>query len=180
MTTKVHYDLQTGSVIGYYPDNLPYKIIPEPFIEVADEELKASLGKLMHVVNDTLVEATLSEAELLSSTKLAKISQLVAIRKILQCSNMNYLGWDFIGSEKARSNLSRAWQVLVAEGITSQNWLTADNVTVLLTTSDIQTLNKLFLDRGSKLYFQEAVIISKIEACKTVEDVNAVVLSFSL
>ena len=31
---KVHYDNNTGEILGYYPSNLDYKNIPTPFIEI--------------------------------------------------------------------------------------------------------------------------------------------------
>jgi len=31
---KVNYDDTTGAIKGYYPDNIPYASIPEPYIEI--------------------------------------------------------------------------------------------------------------------------------------------------
>lgn len=32
--TKVHYDQTTGEILGFYPDDIGYVTIPEPFIEI--------------------------------------------------------------------------------------------------------------------------------------------------
>ena len=34
---KVHYDVQTGKILGFYPDFISYQSIPEPTIEIDDE-----------------------------------------------------------------------------------------------------------------------------------------------
>ena len=35
---KVNYNETTGEILGYYPNDFGYETIPEPFIEIAEEE----------------------------------------------------------------------------------------------------------------------------------------------
>ena len=44
---KVNYDTETTLVKGFYPDFISYTSIPEPYIEVSDDEHQAGLGKQM-------------------------------------------------------------------------------------------------------------------------------------
>lgn len=50
MKIKVNYDSESGLVKGYYPDNINYNIIPEPFIEI-DEKDQDKTGKIMFIEN---------------------------------------------------------------------------------------------------------------------------------
>jgi hypothetical protein len=50
MKIKVSYDSQSGLVKGYYPNNINYNVIPEPFIEI-NEDAQDKTGKQMVVEN---------------------------------------------------------------------------------------------------------------------------------
>lgn len=56
MIVKAHYNLETSEVIGYYPDFNDYNSIPEPNIEISEEEWHTSLCKKMKVVDGVLSE----------------------------------------------------------------------------------------------------------------------------
>ena len=69
---KVNYDQETTLVKGYYPDNINYKAIPEPYIEIENED--QILGKEMCVISNVYQEYTASESEKLEQLKTSKIS----------------------------------------------------------------------------------------------------------
>ena len=35
---KVNYNATTGEILGYYPDDFGYETIPEPYIEITEEQ----------------------------------------------------------------------------------------------------------------------------------------------
>jgi len=35
---KVNYNLQTGQILGFYPDDIQYTSIPEPYIEITPDQ----------------------------------------------------------------------------------------------------------------------------------------------
>ena len=35
---KVNYDSETGHILGFYPDEIEYQLIPEPYIEITEEQ----------------------------------------------------------------------------------------------------------------------------------------------
>ena len=74
MTVKVNYDKKTTLVKGYYPDAINYALIPEPYIEISDEEHQEVLGKQMCVVNGIFQEYILTLAEQLEQAKLIRIA----------------------------------------------------------------------------------------------------------
>jgi hypothetical protein len=74
MTVKVHYDPQTTLVKGYYPDSINYSSIPEPFIEISDEEHKDISGA-MRVIDGALKEYITPDSILLEQGKISKTAQ---------------------------------------------------------------------------------------------------------
>lgn len=38
MSVKVNYDSTTGKILGFYPDDIGYKAILEPYIEITEEQ----------------------------------------------------------------------------------------------------------------------------------------------
>lgn len=78
MTVKVNYDTETTLVKGYYPDSINYASIPEPFIEITDEQHQAALSKTMCVVNGVFQEYVKPDSLLLEELKAQKIAQCKA------------------------------------------------------------------------------------------------------
>lgn len=78
MTVKVNYDTETTLVKGYYPDAINYALIPEPYIEISDEEHQETLGKQMCVVNGVYQEYVKPLDVQLEEAKALKIAQCKA------------------------------------------------------------------------------------------------------
>lgn len=53
---KVNYNPFTGEVKGFYPNDIKYKSIPEPWIEISEEEHKAYFEKKKVVVEGKFVD----------------------------------------------------------------------------------------------------------------------------
>ena len=41
---KVNYKSETGQILGFYPDEIEYQLIPEPYIEITEEQHKDCLN----------------------------------------------------------------------------------------------------------------------------------------
>lgn len=74
MTVKVNYDTKTTLVKGYYPDIINYASIPEPYIEITNEQHQIALGKQMCVVDGIFQEYIVSDNILLEQQKIIKIN----------------------------------------------------------------------------------------------------------
>lgn len=75
---KVNYDTETTLVKGYYPDAINYTSIPEPYIEISDEEHQEALGKQMCVIDGIFQEYVTPDNVLLEQVKIEKITQCQA------------------------------------------------------------------------------------------------------
>ena len=73
---KVNYDTETRLVTGYYPDSINYASIPEPYIEISNEQHQEALGKQMCVVDGFFQEYITPDNVLLEEGKKSKIAQL--------------------------------------------------------------------------------------------------------
>lgn len=71
---KVNYNTETTLVQGYYPDSVKYNSIPEPFIEIEDEQ--QILDKTMCVIDGVYQEYIPSKEEILSKAKQEKLAEL--------------------------------------------------------------------------------------------------------
>jgi hypothetical protein len=74
MTVKVNYDIKTTLVKGYYPDIINYASIPEPYIEITEEQHQIALGKQMCVVDGIFQEYIIPNNILLEQQKIIKIN----------------------------------------------------------------------------------------------------------
>jgi len=74
MTVKVNYDTETTLVKGYYPDIINYASIPEPYIEITEEQHQIALGKQMCVVDGIFQEYIIPNNILLEQQKIIKIN----------------------------------------------------------------------------------------------------------
>jgi len=72
---KVNYDTQTTLVKGYYPDFIQYNSIPEPYIEITEEQHQEALGKQMCVIDEVFQEYITPDSILLEQIKQDKIFQ---------------------------------------------------------------------------------------------------------
>ncbi len=75
MKIKVNYDPQTRLVKGYYPESINYASIPEPYIEISQEEHQSVMGDMMCVVDGIMQKYIPPQSELVRSKKVEKIAQ---------------------------------------------------------------------------------------------------------
>ena len=75
---KVNYDTETTLVKGYYPDSINYASIPEPYIEISEEEHQEALGRQMCVINGIFQEYVAPASVILEQAKAIKTAQCQA------------------------------------------------------------------------------------------------------
>jgi hypothetical protein len=93
MKIKVHYDLETIIVKGYYPDSVNYASIPEPYIEISLDEYKEalekeSLGKTFCIINGIFQEYIKPDSELLKEAIEAKKIEIKNLRTSLLAADI--------------------------------------------------------------------------------------------
>ncbi|WP_110954796.1 hypothetical protein [Anaerosinus massiliensis] len=85
---KVNYDSVTGQILGFYPETIQYKSIPEPHIEINEAtwkdclknqgERKVDIKTLQIIEYTSEPETTIKENETVDETTLAVMEALAA------------------------------------------------------------------------------------------------------
>ena len=173
---KVNYDPQTTLVSGYYPDSINYSSIPEPFIEIEDEEQDNS--KQMCVIGGVYQEYVKPLNIQLQEAKTSKLSQLESARKEFQYKNIELNGETYVASKIACDNLSGAIDVMIDNNLVQTNWINANDEAIILTLVEARNLRTAMFSQQSSAYFQELAFKEDINACITIEELNAININF--
>ena len=83
---KVHYDIESKKVLGFYPDYVEYEAIPEPYVEVTDERhaelvTMANSGKELYLSN--LVEKSFDLREIIISQEQQRQNRIAELKSLL-------------------------------------------------------------------------------------------------
>lgn len=114
---KVHYDIESKKVLGFYPDFINYNKIPEPYVEVTDErhaELveMANSGKELYLSN--LVEKSFDLREIIISQEQQRQNRIAELKSLLAQTDyqaIKYAEGQLSASEYAEMKKQRqAWR----------------------------------------------------------------------
>lgn len=84
---------------------------------------------------------------------------------------------EFDTTEQTQSDLQTA-AIVTATGATYDNWVTNNGVVLNLTAEDIQSVFAVFFSLISPLYTKQLEYIEQINACETVEELEAIVINY--
>ena len=169
---KVNYDPQTTLIKGYYPDSINYTSIPDPFIEIEDSEQDNS--KQMCVIGGVYQEYVKPLNIQLQEAKTSKLAQITPARNAFMYADIEYNGSTFTNNQVSGNNITSALAIMG----TSINWLDISGNLVVMTKTQLKELGALIIDKRNIGYFQEAVLINDINACTTIEEINAINITF--
>ena len=121
--------------------------------------------------------ATLTEPSItIDEAKASKIAEFKQKRDSEETANIEYNGNIYDYDEKARERLQIARQSLADSGIEGASivWTTADNQRVTLTVQDFAGINSAAAFRSNALHIKYNTLKEAVNACTTVEAVNAI------
>ena len=110
----------------------------------------------------------------LQEAKAAKMIQLKKDKDAALYAHIEYLDTFFISSEKANQNILGA---LTLNG-DNNLWLDSNGHKVILSKMQLKELGILIKNQRTACYVKEASYTSQINACKTLEEVNAINIEF--
>jgi len=75
MSIKVNYNASTGAIVGFYPDEITYSTIPEPYIEIDEDTHQDCINNqgLRKIDIETLAVVTCEAAEATTEQKLSAL-----------------------------------------------------------------------------------------------------------
>ena len=174
MTVKVTYDVKTTLVTGYYPDLIKYRSIPEPWIEITDEEYKKFLGKKMCVINNIYKEYTKPLEQRIQNAKELKILQLVSNRiDRAENSTITYNNKTYSNSQNARIAINYFINKLSPQESTKYFTYPEKEIVELYRT-DFQKIATMI--EGNEMYLREKEmqLIKEINNCKSLTALNKI------
>ena len=174
---KVNYDPQTTLVLGKYPSTL-YQNAPEPNIEISDSEYVRIFGAGLFmqpcVINGVIQEFQKPVDELLQDAKVKKLAELEINVINYRYKNITINSIEYIASAKAIDNLAKARRLMEDQGLTSVDWLDANNNLVTMTISLVLQINLLSFQQQSNSYLQSVVISGQINSASSLEELDQI------
>lgn len=173
---KVNYDSQTTLVKGYYPDSVKYPSIPEPFIEIEDG--KQDNTKQMCVIDGVYQEYIKPLDVQLQEAKTSKIAQLDINRNDFCLIPIEYQDNTYATTINAWAAISYLANGLSTLSTTAEypNYPQGDNIT--LTKQDFKNIAGLIQIREMFSRDKRKDLMTQINACTTIEEVEAININF--
>lgn len=110
----------------------------------------------------------------LQEAKDSKIAQITPARDAFMYADIEYNGSTFTNSQVSGNNITSALAIMG----TSINWLDTSGNLVVMTKTQLKELGVLIIDKRNIGYFQEAALTNQINACTTLEELNAINIEF--
>lgn len=172
---KVNYNPQTTLVTGYYPDAISYSSIPEPYIEISEEQHELAFnGKQMCVINNIFQEYIPPYEKLLRDAKESKKKRINALRNSYMAQDVlaNVNSYPYYFQRDIQSNLAWINNIEGNERYIVTNWITSDNSIVNITTKELLEICKQIRERDTVAVINGRHAKNKVDTMTTIEEVE--------
>ena len=115
-----------------------------------------------------------SDQDLLEEAKIKKLAELEKNVINYRYKNITINGVEYIASAKAIDNLAKARRLIEDQGLTSVDWLDANNNLVTMTISLVLQINLLSFQQQSNSYLQSVVISGQINSASSLEELDQI------
>ena len=132
---------------------------------------------------DAEAAAKKAEYNRLENVKARKLAELNrAMEEVKVSSSVSILsstGYTVNANTTAKQNVDGLITAMTSIGTDSVNFMTFDNTLVQLTLDQLKTIQLELISYGNNLYARKWALRSQIEACKTKEEVDGIVISYA-
>ena len=111
---------------------------------------------------------------LLNKAKISKLAQITPARDAFMFANIEYNGSTFTNSQVSGNNITSALAIMG----TTIDWLDTSGNLVVMTKVQLKELGGLIMNKRNVGYFKEATLTTQINACTTIEQVEAINIDF--
>ena len=172
---KVNYDTETTLVKGYYPDAIKYSSIPEPYIEISEEEHQQAIGRKMCVIDDIFQEYVEPYDVLLKQSKAAKKIQINILRDARMAKDIFHKvnGKNYLFQRNITANLAWINYLESESDVAVTSWVTADNSIIDISKNDLVSICAHIRDRDTQAVVQARKSKDLLETLTTIEEVEA-------
>lgn len=125
-------------------------------------------------------EAEYNKLENVKARKLAELSRAMEEAKVSSSvSILSSTGYTVNANTTAKQNVDGVITTMTATGREVVGFMTYDNQLINMTLEQLKTIQLELISYGNNLYARKWALRSQIEACKTKEEVDAVVIDYS-
>lgn len=125
-------------------------------------------------------EAEYNKLENVKARKLAELNRAMEEAKVSSSvSILSSTGYTVNANTTAKQNVDGLITAMTATGAETVSFMTFDNELVNLTLAQLKTIQLELISYGNNLYARKWALRSQIEACKTKEEVDAIVISYA-
>lgn len=125
-------------------------------------------------------DAEYNKLENVKSRKLAELNRAMEEAKVSSSvSIQSSVGYTVNANTTAKQNVDGLITAMTATGRDTVSFMTFDNQLVELTLEQLKTIQLELISYGNNLYARKWGLRSQIEACKTKEEVDAIVISYA-
>lgn len=157
----------TGRDADYETDVAPYVVLWEAEKARRDAEAaakEAEYNKLENVISRKLDELNVK----LEETKASSAAHITSST-----------GYVVNANSTAKTNVDGLITAMEAQGLSTVNFMTFDNTLAELTLVQLKTIQLELISYGNNLYTRKWSLRGQIEACKTKQEVDAIVIDYS-
>lgn len=125
-------------------------------------------------------EAEYNKLENVKARKLAELNRVMEEAKV--SSSVSFLsstGYTVNANTTAKQNVDGLITAMTATGREVVGFMTYDNQLINMTLEQLKTIQLELISYGNNLYARKWALRSQIEACKTKEEVDAIVISYA-
>ena len=177
---KVHYDSTTGKIKGFFPENIGYASIPEPFIEINETTHQDCIDNpgLRRVDLTTLkIVKYTPPGPTIEELKAAAWARIKAERDRREQAGAPYLGKVLDSDEKSVTRISiavQAAQAAISAGTAfSLDWTMQDNTVITMTAAQVVGMSVALATHSNGLHLVARVVHEKILAATDAAGVEA-------
>ena len=163
----IEFSDYTGRDADYETDVAPYVALWEAEKARLDAEAAAK-------------EAEYNKLENVVARKLAKLNAKLEETKASSAAHItSSTGYVVNVNTTAKQNVDGLITAMTATGRATVSFMTFDNQLVELSLEQLKTIQLELISYGNNLYARKWALRSQIEACKTKEEVDAIVISYA-
>ncbi|MBQ9526902.1 MAG: DUF4376 domain-containing protein [Fretibacterium sp.] len=169
---NAHYNSETGEILGFYTPDI-HGAIPEPNVELSEEQWQAALSR-PHIVKDGCLVEVLSKVPTLNELKRAKLAEIANARYRAEGEGIAIQGVSVFSDRESQAMITGAALQATLDPEYVCKWKTTDGF-VTLDAGMLLGIAQAVREHVQSCFDREAELAAMVEAATTAEEVAAVV-----
>ena len=170
----VHYDKQTGKILGYYDREIHGDNIPNPFTEITDEQWQEAINNGYNYIDIQTKTLSYKDFRTLDEMKKAKKQEIeTAYQNAIQQPidyTVNNETHTFQADQHSQDILTKV--IVGAPADFTTNWLDINNNPIPIALSDLKGLAQAILERAEQMFQKKVQLKQQVDQATTKEELK--------